>query len=70
MASEERAIMEILITGTIEVEPRRRGALLAAVRPHVERTRAEEPGCLAYAFMADTVDEDRIVVVERWADEA
>jgi quinol monooxygenase YgiN len=22
-----------------------------------------------YAFMADTVDDDRIVVVERWADE-
>jgi quinol monooxygenase YgiN len=61
--------VEILIVGTIEVEPRRRGALLAAVRPYVERTRAEEPGCLDYAFMADTVDDDRIVVVERWADE-
>ena len=61
--------MEILIVGTIEVEPQRRGALLEAVRPHVERTRAEEPGCLDYAFMAATVDDDRIVVVERWADE-
>lgn len=61
--------MEILIVGTIEIEPQRRAALLAAVRPHVERTRAEEPGCLDYAFMADTVADDRIVVVERWADE-
>ena len=61
--------MEILIVGTIEVEPRRRAALLEAVRPHVERTRVEEPGCLDYAFMADTVDDDRVVVVERWADE-
>jgi quinol monooxygenase YgiN len=61
--------VEILIVGTIEVEPQRRGALLAAIRPYVERTRAEEPGCLDYAFTADTVDDDRIVVVERWTDE-
>src|SRR5260370_18282885 len=60
---------EILIGGIIKVEPQRRAALLEAVRPYVERTRSEEPGCLDYAFMADTVDNDRIVVVERWADE-
>jgi quinol monooxygenase YgiN len=68
-AGQERMTVEILIVGTIEVEPQRRGALLEAVRPYVERTRVEEPGCLDYAFMADTVDDDRIVVVERWADE-
>lgn len=61
--------MEILIVGSIEIDPERRTALLEAVRPYVARTRAEEPGCLDYAFMADTVDDDRIVVVERWADE-
>ena len=61
--------MQILIVGTIEIEPQRRAALLEAVRPYVERTRAEEPGCLDYAFTADTVDDDRIVVLERWADE-
>jgi quinol monooxygenase YgiN len=61
--------VEILIVGSIEIEPERRAALLEAVRPYVERTRAEEPGCLDYAFMPDTVDDDRIVVVERWADE-
>ena len=61
--------MEILIVGTIEIEPERRAALLEAVRPYVEATRAEEPGCLDYAFMPDTVDDDRIVVMERWADE-
>jgi quinol monooxygenase YgiN len=66
----ERINVEILIVGTIEIEPQRRAALLTAVRPYVERTRAEEPGCLDYAFMADTVADDRIVVVERWADEA
>jgi quinol monooxygenase YgiN len=61
--------VEILIVGSIEIEPERRAALLEAVRPYVEATRAEEPGCLDYAFMPDTVDDDRIVVVERWADE-
>jgi quinol monooxygenase YgiN len=61
--------VEILIVGTIEVDPQRRAALLTAVRPYVQRTRSEEPGCLDYAFTADTVDDDRIVVVERWADE-
>ena len=61
--------MEILIVCTVEIEPERRAALLESVRPYVEATRAEEPGCLDYAFMPDTVDDDRIVVVERWTDE-
>jgi quinol monooxygenase YgiN len=61
--------VQILILGTIDVEPQHRAALLAALRPCVQRTREEEPGCLAYAFMADTVDDDQIMVVERWADE-
>ena len=62
--------MQILIVGSIAVPAERRNALLAAIRPLVSRTRAEEPGCLEYAFSADTVDEGRIVVVEHWADEA
>ncbi|MGY1808836.1 putative quinol monooxygenase [Blastococcus sp. SYSU D00669] len=62
--------MEILIVGTIQVEPARREELLAAIRPLVRRTRTEEPGCLAYAFTADTVDDDVVQVVERWQDEA
>ena len=62
--------MEIFITGTIAVEPDRRGALLAAIRPLVRATREEEAGCLEYAFTADTVEDDRIVVLERWQDEA
>src|ERR1700683_3368895 len=61
--------VEILIVGTIEVEPQRRGALLEALRPYVAATRAEEPGCLDYAFTAPPVDDDRMGVLERWADE-
>ena len=62
--------MEILIVGTIAIEPERRDALLDAIRPLVRKTREEEPGCLEYAFNADSVDDDRIVVVESWQDEA
>ncbi|WP_448624926.1 putative quinol monooxygenase [Geodermatophilus sp. URMC 64] len=62
--------MEILIVGTITVDPARRDALLAAIRPLVQKTRQEEPGCLAYAFTADTVDENVVQVLEHWQDEA
>jgi quinol monooxygenase YgiN len=62
--------VEILIVGTIEVEPTQRDDVLAAIRPLVQKTRQEEPGCLAYAFMADTVDDGVIRVIEHWQDEA
>ena len=62
--------MEILIVGTITVDPERRAGLLAAIRPLVRKTREEEPGCLAYAFTADTVDDDVVQVVEHWRNEA
>ena len=57
------------IVGTITIDAERRDALLAAIRPLVQKTRQEGPGCLDYAFTADTVDDDRVVVVERWRDE-
>jgi quinol monooxygenase YgiN len=61
--------LEILIVGTLTVDPSRRDALLAAIRPLVQKTRQEEPGCLGYAFTADTVDDDVVQVVEHWQDE-
>jgi quinol monooxygenase YgiN len=62
--------VQVLITGSIAVDPARRQSLLDAVRPLVERTRRDEPGCLHYALTADTVDAGRVVVLERWEDEA
>jgi quinol monooxygenase YgiN len=62
--------VEIFITGTIAIAPERRTALLAAIGPLVRTTREEEPGCVEYAFTADTVEDNRIVVLERWRDEA
>jgi quinol monooxygenase YgiN len=62
--------MAIVILGRIEVRPDWRERLLQALQPVVAKTRAEEPGCLTYAFSADTVDENLLVVIEHWADEA
>ncbi len=62
--------MEILIVGTIKVDPERRDALLEGIRPLVQKTRVEESGCLSYAFSADTVEDDLVQVVEHWQDEA
>ena len=62
--------VQILIVGTIIVDPQRRADLLGAIAPLVQKTREEEPGCLDYAFMADTVEDDRVVVIERWRDQA
>ena len=62
--------MEILVVGTIEVDLAQRAALLEGIAPHVRRTREDEPGCLEYAFCADTLAPDRLVVLERRADEA
>jgi quinol monooxygenase YgiN len=63
-------MQQILITGRIAVDPQQREALVRALRPLVQATRDEEPGCLDYVFAADTVADDRIVVIERWEDEA
>jgi quinol monooxygenase YgiN len=62
--------VEILIVGTIEVPPEQRADLLETLRPLVQKTREQEPGCLAYAFTPDTVDADCIQVLEHWRDEA
>ena len=62
--------MEIIVAGTIEVPPDQRAELLEALRPLVRKTREEEPGCLAYAFTPDTVEDDLVQVLEHWQDEA
>jgi quinol monooxygenase YgiN len=62
--------VEILIVGTIQVPPEQRADLLETLRPLVQKTREEEPGCLAYAFTPDTVDAGCIQVLEHWQDEA
>jgi quinol monooxygenase YgiN len=56
----------IVIAGTITLPPDRRADCLAASAPIQQATRHDEPGCLAYAFSADPVNDDTIVVYELW----
>lgn len=59
----------IIIAGTVDLDPARRDAALAAGRPHVEAALAQ-PGCLAYAWAVDPLTPGRVVVYERWESEA
>jgi quinol monooxygenase YgiN len=61
----------IIIAGTIDLEdPDKRDAALVSVRALQQKTRDEEPGCLAYVFSADPCVAGRLVVYELWHDEA
>ncbi len=58
----------IVIAGHMSVHPEDRAALLEAMGPRIASTRADEPGCLAYAFSADPLDDTSVLIFERWAD--
>jgi quinol monooxygenase YgiN len=60
----------IIIAGTIDVDPTRRDACVAACAPVQMATRKDEPGCLAYCFASDPSVEGRIQVYELWTDQA
>jgi quinol monooxygenase YgiN len=59
----------IIIAGTIDLDPERRNACLAASTPLQQATREDEPGCLAYCFAPDPVMAGRIQVYELWTDQ-
>lgn len=59
----------LIVAGTIEVDPDHRGALLEAVAPMIEATRAEA-GCRAYTFSPDPDNPGLVHVFERWDDQA
>lgn len=57
----------IIITGHELVEAEQRDALVAAFRGLVTRAR-ESDGCIHIAFTADSVDPERVNMVEVWRD--
>ncbi|MCH1866887.1 putative quinol monooxygenase [Nocardioides sp. CFH 31398] len=59
----------ILVTGHLLVDPDARAEFLDACRDDVRAARAAD-GCLAFSLAADPLEPDRVVVVERWRDEA
>ncbi len=61
----------IIIAGTIDLEdPAKRDETLVIARGLQQKTRDEEPGCLAYVFSADPCVDGRLAVYELWRDEA
>jgi quinol monooxygenase YgiN len=61
----------IIIGGTADlVDPTKRDEAISAAAPWVSATREQEAGCLAYAFSADSVRPERIVIYELWEDAA
>ena len=60
----------IIIAGTIDLaDPAQRDEALVTARRLQQKTRDEEPGCLAYVFSADPCVAGRLVVYELWRDE-
>ena len=59
----------LLLTAFIEVDPRDRDAIQAALSAVIAATRAED-GCEEYGCYEDTQKPGRYVFVERWRDQA
>src|SRR5690242_2222910 len=59
----------VIVAGSFVVAAADRDAFLEGRRSAMEASRAE-PGCLDYVFAADPLDPERVVLFERWADQA
>ncbi len=59
----------IIVSGTFEVDPAQRDAFLAERHDRMRTSRAEA-GCLEYTFSADPLEPGRVVLFERWEDQA
>ncbi|GJM37709.1 MAG: hypothetical protein DHS20C19_10760 [Acidimicrobiales bacterium] len=59
----------ILVIGDVTLSPGSLDEALALSREHVARSRAE-PGCISHDVHVHADDPNRIVFVERWADQA
>jgi hypothetical protein len=59
----------VIVGGTFMVKPEEREAFLASRHESMRASRAEG-GCLEYAFSADPLDPSRVLLFERWADQA
>lgn len=60
----------IIVEGWVRLNPQDVDALRPAAQEMVRATRANEPGCLEYAFSLDLFEPGLLRIIERWADEA
>lgn len=59
----------VIVGGEFRFSPEQRDEFLAGHVDAIRKTRAEA-GCLEYSFGADPTDPGRVVLFERWADQA
>ena len=59
----------VIVGGTFDLDPERRDQFLASRVEMMHQSRAE-PGCLEYTFAPDPLDPRRVVLFERWEDQA
>ncbi|MET0143216.1 MAG: antibiotic biosynthesis monooxygenase [Ilumatobacteraceae bacterium] len=59
----------LIVAGVFQVDPDRRDEFIRGRAPAMEASRAE-PGCLEYVFAPDPIVPGRVVLLERWTDEA
>lgn len=59
----------LIVTGSFTVEADQRHTYLEEQIETMRRTRGEA-GCLEYTFAADPLEDDRVILSERWEDQA
>jgi hypothetical protein len=59
----------LIVGGVFEVAPGERERFLGEKEAVIRASRAHD-GCLEYTFAADPVEPGRVVLFERWADQA
>ena len=59
----------LIVAGHFEVDPSDQAAFVAGRVDAMRSTRAES-GCLEYAMTVDPLDASRVLLFERWADQA
>jgi quinol monooxygenase YgiN len=59
----------VIVGGTFEFDPALRDKFIES-RGDVMRNSRGEPGCIEYTFSADPLDPGRVVLFEKWEDQA
>ena len=59
----------LIVAGHFDVDPAERDEFITSKLDAMRGTRTEN-GCLEYVMSADPVDATRVVLFERWADQA
>ena len=59
----------LIVAGAFILDAQDRDAFITSKHDSILATR-DEPGCLEYVMSADPVDDTRVVLFERWADQA